>query len=446
MLDNKFKNLAKEMAKYIKEDKPKTSSYDTQAVVRRIEGDTAYVHIPGGIDETPVSKTIAAQKGDTVQVRVSGKKAFLVGNASAPPTDDKVANVAKTEAAHATTVAEDARISADNAEAEALRAKDAANEAYEAAGNAQVSADTADKAAQSAKDSANSALFDLSQIEQVVGILNWITEHGSYSHTKEAFSTEKIYYQVENAAYAASSDTEVDQDKDYYTLSGGVYAWVAEPTGNPSTSGYYEMTSGDFEQVVGTLVTYALTTDTEIDESKTYYVSDGSGGYNVVTEPVQADIGSYYEAVVYNLPRAEDINTYYELKIDEAISNYVASHLSLSSSGLWLQMDGTNAKLQLSPTDGLVLYGTDGTPVATYGEGIMLGDRQGFHITIDPTNGIIFWQNETRVAYINSNILEIPKSLMLESIQIGNNKWEWKKQADDNLTLIWIGGTANGNS
>lgn len=41
--------------------------------------------------------------------------------------------------------------------------------------------------------------------------------------------------------YTASIDTSVQAGKTYYTESGGVYTPVAEPTGNPSTSGYYEM-------------------------------------------------------------------------------------------------------------------------------------------------------------------------------------------------------------
>lgn len=78
-----------DLIKVIKEaDKKKTSAYDAAATVRRIEGDTAWVHIPGGVDETPVKLTISAKPGDTVQVRVSGGTAFMVGNASAPPTDD----------------------------------------------------------------------------------------------------------------------------------------------------------------------------------------------------------------------------------------------------------------------------------------------------------------------------------------------------------------------
>ena len=74
--------------------KNKDRSFDTPATVLRVEGDTAWVHIDGGADETPVNKTINCAEGDTVQVRISSGSAFLVGNASAPPTDDKMANVA----------------------------------------------------------------------------------------------------------------------------------------------------------------------------------------------------------------------------------------------------------------------------------------------------------------------------------------------------------------
>lgn len=74
--------------------RPKTSAYDTSATVTRVENGTAWVHIPGGVRETPVKLTINAKAGDTVQVRVSGGRAFMVGNASAPPTDDRVARQA----------------------------------------------------------------------------------------------------------------------------------------------------------------------------------------------------------------------------------------------------------------------------------------------------------------------------------------------------------------
>ena len=76
------KSMSREMVRLIgTANKKGTSAYDTQGQVIRIEGDTAWVHIPGGIDETPVRLTMNAKAGDTVQVRVSGGRAWLTGNA-----------------------------------------------------------------------------------------------------------------------------------------------------------------------------------------------------------------------------------------------------------------------------------------------------------------------------------------------------------------------------
>lgn len=72
----------------------KDRSFDTPATVLRIDGETVWVHIDGGADETPVRKTVNCEEGEIVQVRIANGSAFLVGNASAPPTDDKTANVA----------------------------------------------------------------------------------------------------------------------------------------------------------------------------------------------------------------------------------------------------------------------------------------------------------------------------------------------------------------
>lgn len=53
------------------------------------------------------------------------------------------------------------------------------------------------------------------------------------------------------ATYAASSDTTVKAGKTYYTRTGTspnyVYTPVESPTGNPSTSSYYELTSPDYK-------------------------------------------------------------------------------------------------------------------------------------------------------------------------------------------------------
>ena len=95
----------------------KDKSFDTPATVLRVEDDVVWVHIDGGADETPVSRTINCERGDTVQVRISNGSAFLVGNASAPPTDDKTANVAHF-------VAEQADIKAVKAEETATEVKE----------------------------------------------------------------------------------------------------------------------------------------------------------------------------------------------------------------------------------------------------------------------------------------------------------------------------------
>ncbi len=64
----------------------------SEAKVLRVDGNTVWLHIPGGADETPAKKTIDCKKGDTVQIRNGGGVAVLVGNQTAPPTDDSKAN------------------------------------------------------------------------------------------------------------------------------------------------------------------------------------------------------------------------------------------------------------------------------------------------------------------------------------------------------------------
>ena len=119
----------------LQSSKPKTSAYDSTAEIVRIENGTAWVHIPGGVDETPVKLTMNAKQGDTVQVRVSGGRAWLTGNASAPPTDDTTAIKADTNA---------------------IRAKDIADSAFN---YAETAADAAGRAITSATQAASAPIF-----------------------------------------------------------------------------------------------------------------------------------------------------------------------------------------------------------------------------------------------------------------------------------------------
>ena len=119
-----FDRLVKDLIGAMKvASSPKTSPLDTTAEVVRVEDGIAWVHLPGGIDETPVSLTMAVSPGDTVQVRINSGKAWITGNATAPPTDDKKAIEARDVADNAQTkagIAEDTAVNAKET-AEAIR-------------------------------------------------------------------------------------------------------------------------------------------------------------------------------------------------------------------------------------------------------------------------------------------------------------------------------------
>ena len=82
----------KEFLKVLNNKDKGPKPYDTTATVVRVEDGVAWVHIDGGVEETPAELTINAVKGDRVKVRLVGGQAFLIGNGTAPPTDDRVAN------------------------------------------------------------------------------------------------------------------------------------------------------------------------------------------------------------------------------------------------------------------------------------------------------------------------------------------------------------------
>lgn len=90
-----------------------TSAYDTSATVTRVTDEEVFVHIDGGVPETPCQKTIDCKAGDVVKIRISGGKAWITGNATAPPTDDTKANRADEKATNADIKAAAARAIAE---------------------------------------------------------------------------------------------------------------------------------------------------------------------------------------------------------------------------------------------------------------------------------------------------------------------------------------------
>lgn len=112
-------NTIKEFTEALRATESGTKPYDTSAEVIRVDGSTAWVHIPGGVDETPVQLSIDAKPGDSVNVRVSGGRAWITGNGSRPPTDDTRANAAHHTAHVAQATAEEAQETAEAAQAAA---------------------------------------------------------------------------------------------------------------------------------------------------------------------------------------------------------------------------------------------------------------------------------------------------------------------------------------
>lgn len=118
-----FDNIVREFIQIFKSSYgTDTRPLDTQAQVLRVENGVAWVHIPGGVEETPVKLTVNAEAGDTVQVRIGGGRAWITGNATNPPTDDKTAIKSGKIAQIAQKKASTAKETADGADS---KAKDA---------------------------------------------------------------------------------------------------------------------------------------------------------------------------------------------------------------------------------------------------------------------------------------------------------------------------------
>ena len=73
-----------------------TTGSDYTATVTKVEGDTAYVQMSGSdISDTPVALSVNADVGDHVRVRVANGKAWITGNDTLPPSNDKKAVATK---------------------------------------------------------------------------------------------------------------------------------------------------------------------------------------------------------------------------------------------------------------------------------------------------------------------------------------------------------------
>lgn len=212
--------------------------------------------------------------------------------------------------AKATKTAQAAEALAADAKSAAQEAKRQADSAATAAQAAQSSADAAASSAASAQSSANQAITD-------AGNAATAANNAQTSANNAQTSANNAQQSASNAHLQLSVLEQVLNTVNWITQHG----------------------------------TYRLTTDSAVVSGKAYFILSG-GNYLPVTNP-----------------RDEDISTYYELIIDEAVTNYVASHLSLTDDGLYVILNNSSYRL-LVASDGVSVLDEYGNTVTKYGSNI----------------------------------------------------------------------------
>lgn len=187
----------------------------------------------------------------------------------------------------------------------------------------------------------------------------------------------------------------------------------------------------DIEKIVGTLNwiaehgTYALTEDTVLVPSKTYYERQGE-------DPD-------YEYVPVQEPLEEELASYYELSLDESIQNYIAAHLYLANDGLHVVGSQSDYRATLSP-DGLDISTPEGVSVATYGEAFRIGTTDKVHL-LGTSTRLSFHTQAGDIAYFGLDdndvwSMYIDNASVTDMIRFGN--YAWVKRANGNMTIKYI--------
>ena len=107
---------------------------------------------------------------------------------------------------------------------------------------------------------------------------------------------------------------------------------------------------------------YSLTGDTDIVPGKTYWIRSGSG--------TEADPYTYAPVVS---PVKTQLSNYYEISgVDEAMADYINTHLALTDEGLYVLGDDNGWKVRIA-SDGMYIVDDNGKTVAKYKDEITIG-------------------------------------------------------------------------
>ena len=303
----------------------KTSPYDTTATVVRVDDDNIWVHISGGIDETPIRKTISASPGDNILVHIENGGAWATGNATSPPTDDTTANMA-------------------------LDAVNSLDERVVSAGNRLTLVEGNITGLETRVDVAEG---DITTIEGDISSLDTrvnTAESSVTNLTTRIGTAEGKLSEAESDISALQQDVSDAQEDINDTLTGLALA----------------------ENVIGTLAWLTAhskeTTDTTPVEGKSYYIRHQDGTFELVQDTTGKN------------PQQE-----HWVEMDSAISNYVGAHLSLTDYGLNLKLDNSSYRIHIgtltaSGDDGIYLLDGNGNVVTFFGENIDFSSTRVQHI------------------------------------------------------------------
>lgn len=289
------KNVVEDFLDAIKQPAKKTNTTHNATVTRIDETGNVWVQVSGSDKETPTSSTSSeVKRGDAVTVEWRNNKLYIAGNYSNPSAGvTRVANVEN-----------DARIANEAARmalTDAQTAQDAAESAQASATIAAGAASDAQTAAESAQSSADSALVGLATVEDVVGVLNWITEHGTMTLTSDvAINPDHVYfivnpagdYEVGGTHYSVVAEPDVADIGTYYELSvdesvqnyvvthlavntEGLWI-IPDMNGTPTTNGKKILIATGAGSTYTTAGTYIIDRSSGVDKIMASFRSDGA--------------------------------------------------------------------------------------------------------------------------------------------------------------------------
>ena len=187
-----------------------------------------------------------------------------------------------------------------------------------------------------------------------------------------------------SATKAATQDTTVVPYKDYYTKDGNVYTRVKTPAANPSTAGYYEITSGTFKEGATNITTAAGKTQANIKDAidnaltKLRIRNNADGGYLEIDPETYMKFKNNLVELSTNNPemiRRGVVGMYddYEVTRTNAIYNDGSHHWAFAHSGNAIAFVG-----QINKVEAMRLESTFGDGVRgldTYGTKIIAQDE-----------------------------------------------------------------------